>query len=49
MRIHKGKIFILAISSILASSLSQAEVYKWTDSSGKVHFSDQKPESVAAE
>ena len=49
MRIHKGKTLILAISLIFVGSLSQAQVYKWTDASGRVHFSDKKPEIFAAE
>jgi len=33
---------------LLGASVS-AEVFKWTDEKGKVHFSDSKPEAVAAE
>ena len=43
------KIIILIISLLLSASLSYAEVYKWTDTNGKVYFSDQKPESAEAE
>jgi Domain of unknown function (DUF4124) len=33
-------------SSFLASS-SQAEVYRWKDKDGKVHFGDKKPDATA--
>lgn len=36
------------ISLLLLSSVSaHAEVYRWTDSNGKVHFSDKKPAEKA--
>ncbi|KJS09736.1 MAG: glutaredoxin family protein [Gammaproteobacteria bacterium BRH_c0] len=44
-----GRTVTLAIFLLAATSLSQAQVYKWTDAEGKVHFSDKKPESVVAE
>jgi glutaredoxin len=34
---------------LLFSSFSYAEVYKWTDPDGRVHFSDKKPASGNAE
>ncbi len=34
---------------LLFSSFSYAEVYKWTDLDGRVHFSDKKPTSGNAE
>lgn len=33
----------------LLSSLAAAEIFTWTDDSGKVHFSDSAPETVEAE
>lgn len=33
----------LAASLILAAAPAAAELYKWTDAEGKVHFSDQPP------
>ena len=35
---------LLIIFTLLISPRLIAEVYKWTDASGKVHYSDQKPE-----
>jgi len=32
---------------LLLSPLSMAKVYKWTDSQGKVHYSDKKPKRGA--
>ncbi|TNE81449.1 MAG: DUF4124 domain-containing protein [Gammaproteobacteria bacterium] len=35
----------LVFSLLLATTLiSQAEIYRWVDAAGKVHFSDKKPE-----
>lgn len=34
---------------LLAMAPAQAEIYKWIDASGKVHFSDEKPEHLQAE
>lgn len=31
------------------STTSTAEIYKWTDSSGRTHYSDQKPENETTE
>lgn len=40
------KLIYIAIVAILAN-LAQAEVYRWTDADGKVHFSDKKPQTNA--
>lgn len=41
---------LVAFAVILMMPVSSlAQVYKWTDENGKVHFSDQKPESIQAE
>ena len=42
------KLIICIILSILPCSLS-AEIYKWTDENGKVHFGDKKSSAVASE
>jgi len=34
---------------LLASLHAQAEIYKWTDANGRVHYSDRKPATTAAE
>ena len=33
----------LLITFLMLTPLSQAEIYKWVDDDGKVHFSDKKP------
>jgi hypothetical protein len=43
------KIQILALVSLLWVSSAQAEVYRWVDEKGQVHFSDQVPEQGQAE
>lgn len=35
-------LLIIALSSL--STLTYAEIYRWTDAQGKLHFSDQPPE-----
>jgi hypothetical protein len=35
---------ILVIALSLLPALTYAEIYRWTDSQGKTHFSDQPPE-----
>ena len=32
---------------IMACTTAHAEVYRWTDANGKVHFSDKRPKSAA--
>lgn len=39
----------LVSAAFLASGPTNAEVYKWIDANGKVHFSDTKPDTVKAE
>lgn len=45
------KIFITLILSsfYILTSISNAEVYKWVDENGKVHFSDKKIQPTAEE
>ena len=40
-RIHAGRLLFLGVLAL--SSHAQAELYKWTDSQGKVNYSDQPP------
>lgn len=35
---------MLLLSVVLGGVVAQAEIYTWKDASGKVHFSDKKPE-----
>lgn len=37
----RNALFVLPL--LVASLSTQAEIYKWTDADGKVHFSDQPP------
>ena len=39
----------LALIMIFLPVLASAEIYRWTDESGKVHYSDKKPPGVTAE
>lgn len=39
----------LAIATSIATGLVSAEVYKWTDETGKVHYGDRKPEKGVAQ
>lgn len=39
----------LALVMILLPTLASAEIYRWTDETGKVHYSDKKPPGVKAE
>jgi hypothetical protein len=50
--IHKLKlklIFTALVTLIFASTTSYAEVYKWTDKNGNIHYSDIKPNEVPSE
>ncbi|RYY77178.1 MAG: DUF4124 domain-containing protein [Gammaproteobacteria bacterium] len=38
---------ILFLSLVLIGVTAQAEVYRWKDANGKMHFSDKRPESAA--
>jgi type I site-specific restriction endonuclease len=40
------KKFVLLLS-LLASVVTHAEVYRWTDANGKVHYGDKKPKAAA--
>lgn len=42
------KLFIFIISLLVISSSVYGQIYKWTDSDGKVHFSDQRPGAPVA-
>ncbi len=37
------KILIITSLTLITSSTLAAEVYKWTDASGNIHYSDKKP------
>lgn len=39
---------VIAIGLLLLMPTSFAEIYRWVDSDGKLHFSDQPPEDSAA-
>jgi len=39
----KGLFYLLLMLFFCTSSMSMAEIYKWTDANGKVHFSDKPP------
>jgi len=40
---------LIVFASLLLFSTAEAQIYKWTDSKGKVHFGDQLPASERAE
>jgi hypothetical protein len=40
-------LFGLVLFGLVVSSPAQAALYKWTDASGKVHYTDQPPTSQA--
>ena len=41
------KAFFLSVSLLIITGSSYAEIYKWTDENGQVHFSDRKPANQA--
>jgi hypothetical protein len=41
--------FIALLASILLPLLCNAEVYKWTDENGTIHYSDMKPNEAPSE
>ncbi|WP_397534090.1 DUF4124 domain-containing protein [Roseateles sp.] len=45
MKYSAARLFILhvVLTSVAASSAVAAEVYKWVDKDGKVHYSERKP------
>ncbi|MFT6156213.1 MAG: glutaredoxin [Neolewinella sp.] len=40
--------FLLVATLLILVNPSNAEIYKWVDGAGKVHFSDKKPDSNSA-
>ena len=40
---------LVLLPSILTPSHGNAEIYKWTDENGRVHFGDKPAENVSAE
>jgi len=42
-------ILIIISSLVIYSSLVNAEIYKWTDVQGNIHFTDNKPDHVSVE
>lgn len=40
---------VIIIAFILLPVISNAEIYRWTDENGKLHFSDQKPWQTKSE
>ena len=40
---------IVMVALLLVSSFSMAEIYRWTDGSGRVHFGDAPPDVEASE
>ncbi len=45
---HKTASLIIALLFGLGASLSQAQVYKWVDTDGVTHYSQQPPENGSA-
>ncbi len=43
------RLYIIFVLAILGTPVTQAEMYRWVDTEGKVHFSDRKPSNQAAE
>jgi hypothetical protein len=48
MRVPVGVAVLVAISS-LSHTMLRAEIYRWTDKEGRVHFSDREPDTRAAD
>lgn len=49
MEVGVKKMYLLGALLLLASVSVHAEVYKWTDENGKVHFGDRAPAEKKAE
>lgn len=53
MGITREKLFgawlILIASFCVFASAANADIYRWVDENGKVHFSDEKPEKIQTE
>ena len=45
MQYRGMKNFLLAVTLLIIAIPSSAEIYKWVDEDGQIHFSDQKPEN----
>lgn len=43
------RLIMLACTLLLAAPLAQAEIYKWKDASGRIHFGDEPPGKAGAE
>ena len=39
--------YLFCLSLLLASGVTWADVYRWVDGAGKVHYSDKKPAAAA--
>jgi hypothetical protein len=37
---------VVVLAMVLLPALASAELYKWTDAQGRVHFTDKKPEAA---
>ena len=49
MKMNRWLIFLFLLGAMLVAVAAQAQIYKWTDSQGRVHFSDHPPEQGHAE
>ncbi len=49
MRIKAAQIFSVLLSCVALSNAAQAEIYRWVDESGKVHFSDRPSRAHSSE
>ncbi len=48
IRVSIYSLVALTIAAIFTSSVASAEVYKWVDKNGKVHFTDKPPKQLNA-
>jgi hypothetical protein len=49
MQLPRAALRILAIAVLALASAAAADVFKWTDASGKVHYGDRPPEDAKAQ
>ncbi len=49
MHISATKYFVLLATLLIVAGPSYAEIYRWVDKAGQVHFSDQKPINESVE
>ena len=49
MRRRAAQIFVIVSAYVMAPSASWAEIYRWVDEGGKVHFSDKPSRSHSSE